>query len=50
MLYKTLKRTIERQNYESKEDIAQKLSILYVNNQLTKDQYEELIKLLSEVI
>lgn len=49
MLYKTLKRAIERNNYESKEDMAQKLSILYANNQLTTEEFEELIKLLSEV-
>lgn len=49
MLYKTLKRCIERGNYSSTEDMAEKIAILYANNQLTKEQYEELIKMISEV-
>ena len=48
MLYKTLKRCIERQNYASKEDMAEKISIIYANGQLTDIQYEELMKLLEE--
>ena len=46
MLYKTLKRCIERENYISKEDIANKIGILFVNNQLTEEQYNELINML----
>ena len=46
MLYKTLKRCIERKNYTSKEEITEKVSILFANNQLTQDQYEELLGLL----
>ena len=49
MLYKTLKRCIERGNYTSIEDIADKVAILYANNQLTKEQYEELINMIGEV-
>lgn len=49
MLYKTLKRCIERGNYTSREDIADKIAILYANNQLTKEQYEELINMIGEV-
>ena len=47
MLYKTRKRCIERGNYTSKEDIAEKIAILYANDQLTQAQYEELIGMLS---
>lgn len=48
MLYKTLKRCIERQNYASKEDMAEKISIIYANGQLTDGQYEELMAMLGE--
>lgn len=46
MLYKVLKRAIERENYDSKEAMQEKLSILFANNQLTQAQYEELMQLL----
>lgn len=46
MLFKTLKRCIERQNYVSKEDMAEKISILFANDQLTIEQYEELMGML----
>ena len=46
MLYKCLKRMIQRENYESKEAMAEKISILYANDQLTKEQYEELMAML----
>ena len=46
MLYRVLKRCIERKNYTSKEDMKEKISILYVNNQLTEAQYEELMGML----
>lgn len=48
MLFKVLKRSIENGNYISKEDIAEKLSILFANNQLTNEQYQELINLLEK--
>ena len=48
MLFKVLKRAIERKNYTSKEDMMEKVSILYANNQLTNEQYEELIELLEK--
>ena len=47
MLYRVLKRAIERFNYDSKEDMAEKLNILFANNQLNTEQYEELIALLN---
>ena len=46
MLYKCLKRMIEKGNYESKEEMLEKISILYANNQLSKEQYEDLVNML----
>ena len=46
MLFKCLKRMIERGNYESKEAMAEKIAILFANDQLTKAQYEELMDML----
>ena len=46
MLYKCLKRRIEKGNYESKEAMLEKISILYANNQLSKEQYEDLVNML----
>ena len=43
MLFKCLKRMIEKGNYESKEAMAEKISILFANDQLTQSQYEELM-------
>lgn len=48
MLYKTLKRCVERKNYVSKDDMAEKISIIYANGQLTDMQYEELMQMLEE--
>ena len=46
MLFKCLKRMIEKGNYESKEAMAEKISILFTNDQLTQSQYEELMGML----
>ncbi len=46
MLFKCLKRMIEKGNYESKEAMAEKVSILFANNQITQSQYEELMVML----
>ena len=46
MLYKCLKRMIEKGNYDSKEEMLEKVSILYANNQLSKEQYEDLVNML----
>ena len=46
MLFKCLKRMIEKGNYESKEAMAEKISILFANNQLTTEQYAELMAML----
>ena len=47
-MYKILRRMIERKNYKTLEDIKEKMSILFLNNQLTKDEYEELMGMLKE--
>lgn len=46
MLFKCLKRMIEKGNYESKEAMQEKISILFANDQLTQSQYEELMGML----
>ena len=46
MLFKCLKRMIEKGNYESKEAMGEKVSILFANDQLTQSQYEELMGML----
>ena len=46
MLFKCLKRMIEKGNYVSKEAMAEKISILFANDQLTQSQYEELMGML----
>ena len=47
MLFKVLKRAIERGNFESKEEMADKLAILFANDHLTEDEYVELLRLLN---
>ena len=46
MLFKCLKRRIEKSNYESKEQLAEQISLIYANEQLTADQYNELMSML----
>ena len=46
MLFKCLKRRIEKGNYESKEQIAEQISLIYANEQLTDEQYQELMAML----
>lgn len=46
MLFKCLKRMIEKGNYESKEAMAEKISILFANDQLTQSEYEQLMAML----
>ena len=48
MLYKCLKRRIEKGNYESKEALAEQISLIYANEQLTNEQYNELMQMLKE--
>ena len=46
MLFKCLKRRIEKGNYESKEQLAEQISLIYANEQLTDEQYNELMSML----
>ena len=46
MLFETLKRAIIRGNYKSKEDMADKLSLLYSAGKITDEQYIDLTFLL----
>ena len=46
MLFKILFRCIVFGNYETIEGMEEKLSVLYAANQLTTDQYQELMKML----
>ena len=48
MFFKCLKRRIEKGNYESKEALAEQISLIYANQQLTADQYTELMGMLAE--
>ncbi len=45
MLYRTLKRMIERGNTEG---MAEKLDVFYAADKITKEQYTELVSLLGE--
>lgn len=47
MLYSVLKRCVERENYQNKEEFKETLAIIFASGQLTKEQYEELLKLLN---
>lgn len=49
MLFDTLKRAITRKNYTSKEELAEKLALLYSANKITDEQYIDLVFLLEEV-
>ena len=49
MLFETLKRAITRKNYTSKEEMANKLSLLYSADKITDEQYIDLVFLLEEV-
>ena len=46
MLYEPLKRAIIRGNYKSKEDMADKLSLLYSADKIKDEQYIDLVFLL----
>ena len=46
LIFRCLKRMIEKGNYESKEAMAEKITIIYANDQITYEQYEELMGLL----
>ena len=48
MLFRCLKRRIEKGNYENKEALAEQISLIYANEQLTEEQYQELMQMLAE--
>ena len=48
MLYDTLKRAIIRGNYTNKEDMAEKLSLLYSADKIKDEEFMVLIELLWE--
>ena len=48
MLFETLKRAIIRGNYKSKEDMADKLALLYSADKIKDEEYMVLMELLWE--
>ena len=48
MLFKCLKRRIEKGNYEDRDALAEQISLIYANEQLTAEQYSELMAMLKE--
>lgn len=48
LIFRCLKRMIEKGNYESKNDMAIKIEVLCDSGQLTEDQKDELLKMLEE--
>ena len=47
MLFNVIKRAIERGNYDTKEALMEKISLLYSSGQLTDEEYFELLEMLS---
>ena len=47
MLFKVLQRAIERGNYDTKEALMEKISLLYTSGQLTDEEFYELLEMLS---
>ena len=47
MLFKTLKRAIERKNYDTKEALMEKISLLYTSGQISDEEFFELLEMLS---
>ena len=45
MLFKCLKRMIERKNYTTKGQLQEQISILYAGEKITPQQYMELMEL-----
>ena len=48
MLFKVMKRAIERGNYTSKDIMKEKVSILFAYYMITKEQYDELMQMLQQ--
>ena len=47
MLFKTIKRAIERGNYDTKEALMEKISLLYTSGQISDEEFYELLEMLS---
>ena len=47
-IYDTLRRTILRKNYTTKEQLQEQISILYAGEKITPQQYMELMELFYE--
>ena len=47
MLSKVLKRAIERGNYDTKEALMEKISLLYTSGQISDEEFFELLEMLS---
>ena len=47
MLFKVLQRAIERGNYDTKEALMEKISLLYTSGQITDEEFFELLEMLS---
>lgn len=47
-LYDTLKRTIIRKNYTTREQLQEQISLLYAGEKITSEQYLELMELFWE--
>ena len=48
MLYDTLKRVIQRKNYNNIDEISEKVSLLYSAEKITAEQYMELMEMIYE--
>ena len=48
-MFEVLERAIKRKNYKSFEDMNEKLSILFTNNNITFDEYVRLSELLIDI-
>ena len=48
MLYDTLKRVIQRKNYSSKDEISEKVSLLYSAEKINAEQYMILMEMIYE--
>lgn len=47
MTYKLCLKVINKETYGSKEEMKEKLDVFLLNNRITEDEYNELIKLLN---
>lgn len=49
MVYKLLKRIIQKKNYESLEEIKEKIAVFNLQGSITNEQRDELYAMLEEV-